>query len=143
MFATDIETHNALALFAATPPNESLKYLLRRAAQKHENHNMHLDGIRAYFYAQASSEIYAKLPVEDMGPGDEDQCGKLPEQVYGRRDAAQSWQRKCSETVRELGVVKGKASPCHFYQDHWGVCCIVLCDDFALAGGKQHLEAIA
>lgn len=104
---------------------------------------MHVDMARAYFYVEASREIYVKLPVEDMQPGDEDRCGRLRKATYGTRDAAQNWQRKCSGTVRELGFVTGQASPCHSHQADWGVCGIVHGDDFVFVGGNECLQQIA
>lgn len=49
-------------------------------------------------------------------------CGKLLKAMYGTRDATQNWQRNCSQTVRELGFVTGRVSPCHSYQREWNVC---------------------
>lgn len=115
LVAKDIKTYSAPELFAATPPIESLKYLMRRAAQNRELSIMHIVVTRAYFYAEASRNIYVKLPHEDRLEGEENMCGKLRKAMYGTRDAAQNWERKCAEAVKAVGFEIGKVSPCHFY----------------------------
>lgn len=70
LVAKEMNADNAPELFAATPPIESLEYRIRRAAQKHESYNMHVDVTRAYFYAQASRDIDVELPVDDIEPGE-------------------------------------------------------------------------
>lgn len=63
--------------------------------------------------------------------------------MYGTRDTAQMVQRTCSEIVRELDVVAGRASPCHFDEGTWQVCGVVHGGDFVFNGKKQDLEDIA
>lgn len=46
--AQDTKMYEALELFAATPPAESLKYLMRRAAQAPKFLIMHVGVARAY-----------------------------------------------------------------------------------------------
>lgn len=73
---------------------------------------MHVDVTRAFLYADASREIFMKLPVEDQEDGEEQMCGRLPRAMYGSRDAAQNWQRKCVDTVKERVLHrKGVAVP--------------------------------
>ena len=109
--AKDIKTYNAPELFAATPPIETLKYLLRRAAQDSSLDIMHIDVTRAYFYADVSRTVYVKLPAEDQAKGEEHMCGRLIKAMYGTRDAAQNWQKKCAEIAREMGFSVGRVSP--------------------------------
>lgn len=83
--------------------------MLRRAAQGEDNYVMHIV-TRANLNAGASREIYVKLPHDDDEPGDEEMCGQLVKAMYRTSDAAQNRERTCSEAVRELGFVTGKAS---------------------------------
>lgn len=105
LVAKEIKTYNAPELFVAMPLRKSLKYVLRRAAQGENDYVMHVDVTRAYVYADASREIYAKLPGEDTEPGDEEMCGRLVQAMSGTRDATHNWQRTSSETDREVGFV--------------------------------------
>lgn len=78
---------------------------------------MHMDVARANFYAGASRDIYVKLPAEDQHEGDEYMCGKLKKTMYGRRDTAQNWQRKCAVTAGALVFGVGGVSPSRFSRD--------------------------
>lgn len=60
--------------------------------------------------------------------------------MYGTGDAAQNWQRRCSETVRELGFVTGKVTLCHFYHDKWCVCGMAHGDEFVFARESSHIK---
>lgn len=88
--AKEIKTYIAPALFAATPPIESLKYLLRRAAQESSMCTMQVDIMKAYFDKEASCDVYVRLPMEDQLDGHEHMCGNLMEAMHGMRDAAQN-----------------------------------------------------
>lgn len=93
LVARELKTYNAPELFVATPPIESLKYLVRRASQCERMNVMHVDVTCAYLYAEASRNIHVRLPVEDKHGGDEYMCGKLNKAMYDARDAAQNRQR--------------------------------------------------
>lgn len=85
----------------------------------------HLKVMRAYFFADATRCIYAKVPGEDREAHEHDACGKFTKVMYGTRGAAQKWQRKCSETVLELGSYVWRVSTCHFDQPKWNPCGLV------------------
>lgn len=80
----DIKPYNATELFAATPPIETLKYI------------MHIDVTRAYLYAKVhrerEREVYVRLATEDQEVGE-------------RRTCVASCRRPCMapETQRRLG----------------------------------------
>lgn len=76
---------------------------------------IHVDVMRAYFYANAVCDIYIRLAAKDQESNEYGMCGKLSKAMYGARVVAQNWQRKCSETVQEPGLPTGKVSPCHFF----------------------------
>lgn len=124
LVAKEVNTYKDDSLFAATPPLESMKYLLARLTaeeykrDKHCNENedwiiAHVDVHRAYFYAKAKREVYVELPIE-MQTGAKLQCGMLRRAMYGTRDAASAWQDEYECTLAESEFVQGLASPCHF-----------------------------
>ena len=82
-------------LFAATPPLESLKYIISLCATSQRRQRPHrilsIDVSRAYFYAKSIRPVFIQIPVEDRHPGDEGMVGRLNLSLYGTRDAAQNW----------------------------------------------------
>ena len=94
----EIKKDKLLDLFAATPPLESLRYILSKCAS-HQNSNkaeeryfvMVNDVKRAYFYAPAKRPIFIEIPAEDREEGDGNQVAQLNLSLYGTRDAAQNW----------------------------------------------------
>ena len=137
LVATEINVKAIPDLFAATPPLETFKLLLRLHAKNKNHVLLHLDVSRAYLYAHALRDVYIRLPTEDTTEGEEHLCGKLDKAMYGTRDAAQAWQREYTSALKELGFQVGKASPCHFHHPQWGVSLAVHGDDF-LATGPEH-----
>ena len=84
----EIKTDDRPDLFAATPPLESLKYVLSLCASTRSHRILSIDVKRAYFYAPAKRALFIVLPAEDRLPGDEDKVGQLNLSLYGTRDAA-------------------------------------------------------
>jgi hypothetical protein len=96
------------ALFAATPPLETLRTLLtifvtsrfddkgKRRPTEGENRMgmMLIDIKRAHFYAPAQREIFVQLPPEDPRSGEENICGELQQSMYGTRDASSNWEKE-------------------------------------------------
>ena len=85
-------------LFAATPPLESLRFLLsicashQKSRRPDDNHIIMVNDVkRAYFYAKATRPIYVEIPAEDKEEGDESMVAMLNLSLYGTRDAAQNW----------------------------------------------------
>ena len=85
----EIKTDHRPDLFAATPPLESLRYVLSVCASARSHRILSIDVKRAYFYAPAKRAIYIVLPAEDRLPGEEGMVGQLKLFRYGTRDAAQ------------------------------------------------------
>ena len=80
LVAQEIKTYKDDGLYAATPPLEAKKLLMSMAMTEgigiKGNKRMKLDFIdvrRAYFNAEATREIYVKLPPEDEEEG---MCGR-------------------------------------------------------------------
>lgn len=104
---------------------------------------MHLGAKRAYFYAAASCDVYDESPMESQPGGEEHRSGKLMEAMNGARDPGQHLQKNCSDTVRELVLVAGKAPPCRLLHADWQVSALVHRDDGDFVGTTRHLARIS
>ena len=90
------------AIFSATPPLESFRALLARAASEpyvsasgHRDPDPHkvmlVDVSRAHFYAQSVRDVCIELPSEDAEHGIPGRCGKLNKTMCGTLDAVERW----------------------------------------------------
>jgi hypothetical protein len=154
LVAQEFKNKAIAALFAATPPLESVRILLavftseiydvngvERPTEGPQRIGAKLVDIsRAHFYAPAQREIYIQLPAEDPRYGEPDLCGQLLQSLYGTRDASSNWEREYSRTLISSGFVKGIASPCHFWHQPWDVRLLVHGDDFFAVGPMSGLE---
>ena len=84
------------AVFAGTPPLESLRFLLSLARTDQDPTDplklSFIDIRRAHFTAKATREIYVELVPEDQDDPNVPQCGLLQKSMYGTQDAAQNWE---------------------------------------------------
>jgi hypothetical protein len=154
LVAQEFKNKAVAALFAATPPLESLRILL--AIFTSEVYDVNgtekptegpnrigaklVDISRAHFYAPAQRELFIQLPAEDPRHGEPDVCGQLLQSLYGTRDASSNWEREYSRALISGGFVKGVASPCHFWHHPWDVRLLVHGDDFFAVGPMGGLE---
>ena len=126
------------AIFAPTPPLESLRMVLSMATTKLKGANakwtpcwdpesenrtqiMLVDISRAYFNAKTSDDdpIYVQLPLE---AGESATTGALLRRhTYGTRRAAEGWQDEYSSRLVEAGFTQGVASPCVFHHAERGL----------------------
>lgn len=74
LVAKDVNTNNASGVFAATPPIDLLKYLLRRAARDRSRYMIHFDVARSYFYTFALRGVYLQRPPEDQTEKEQHLC---------------------------------------------------------------------
>lgn len=115
--AKDIKTYKAPEVAAATPSNESPKYLLQRLAQDPSPSSMRVGVTRMHFHTDSSRGMYVRLLATYQQEGEGYMRGKLKKAMRGTRETAQHRQTKCTQTVRELGFAIGRASPCHFFHE--------------------------
>ena len=132
-------------MYVATPPLETLKWLLSLAASGHskvgtkeEIKVSFVDARRAYFNAKCHENIFVELPHEDYQEG---MCGKLEHWMYGTRGAASKWEDHYSNIMVNAGFVKGIATPCTFSHKDRDVRCVVHHgDDFTATGNDRQLD---
>ena len=131
--------------FAATPPTESLRFMLSRFATRQQrgvDSNLKmlvLDISRAHFHPPAKREIYIDLPEEDAEEG---KVGLLTKTMYGTRDAAAEWEEYYRRVFTENGFECGVFCPCLFWSSSRGVSVWVHGDDMVLLGTKAAVEAV-
>ena len=147
LVAREIKKDKRDDLFAATPPLESLRFILSACASHQSSPDIqkrHIimvnDVKRAYFYAKAQRPIYVAIPAEDLEEGDEGYVAKLNLSLYGTRDAAQNWADTYTALLKGLGFEVGMASPCNFYHAGRGISLSVHGDDFTSTGPEASLR---
>ena len=140
----EIKKDARLDLFAATPPLETIKFLMSCCAKgqgrKDPLRMAVIDIKRAYFYAPVRRPVFIEIPDEDKEPGDWDMVGQLHLSLYGTRDAAQNWTAEYTRKLKEVGFAPGRASPCNFTHKSRGINLTVHGDDFAVVANSKQLQ---
>ena len=156
LVCTEIRRKGIESIFSATPPLESLRILLARAASEppvrpcgRRNSDPYkiqlIDVSRAHFYADAVRDVYIQLPAEDPRSGEPGVCGKLEKTMYGTLDAAERWGEHYAATLTKVGSLQGTASPCHFYHPGRDIWLLVHGDDFvtvARQAGREYTQQV-
>ena len=156
LVAREIRRAGEDTIFAPTPPLESLRTALSMATTNLEGDEKHvrasgseertqvmvIDISRAYFNAKKDDDLnptYVELPDEDAGKS-KGLCAKLRVHMYGTRAAADGWHCEYSQTMTEMGFMKGDASACVFRNQSRRIVATVHGDDFTIAGPKNQLD---
>ena len=138
LVAKEINTGANDDLFAATPPIEALKIIMRIASyRRSQSYNIKIlfaDVRRAYFNAEATRDVFVQLPPEDEQYGYDGVCGKLRLSMYGTRDASQNWERECAGKLLSWGFTRGSASSCVYYHKQRDIQLYIHGDDFIAVG---------
>ena len=155
LVAREIRLPGQEAIFAPTPPLESLRMILSMATTSFKGHEkqpdydpnseqrtqiLMVDISRAYLNAKTSEDdpIYVELPAEAGAPPGT--CALLKRHMYGTRRAAEGWQDEYSTRLVEAGFVQGIASACVFHHEQRGIAVSVHGDDFTATGPKDQLD---
>ena len=130
------------SLYAATPPLEALRLIMSRAATSNNKpRELTINDVRrAYFYAQATRELYVELSAEDSEYGRGDKVGRLRLCLYGTRDAALNWQDTLSGHLINIGYKRGRGFSSVFVHEEKGLWTLVHGDDYMLAGDANSLD---
>ena len=94
---------------------------------------------RAYFYAEATRDIFIKLPEEVAAYGKGDLVGKLKLCLYGTRDAALNWQQTLSEHLLGNGLKRCTGFPSVFHHPVRDVWTLVHGDGYCSSGDESAL----
>ena len=160
LVCTEIRRKGTESIFSATPPLESLRILLAKAASEDPSSStsttsiggrprrdpykiLLVDVSRAHFYADAVRDVYIQLPEEDPRSNEAGICGKLEKTMYGTLDAAERWGEHYALTLTNAGFTRGTASPCHFYHADKDIWILVHGDDFVVVArqsGREYAE---
>ena len=140
--AKDIAFQKSDEFFAATPPLEAMRLILREAASQgaapgKELKVMLLDAKKAHLHAMAERPIYVQLPPERARPG---YCCRLIRSLYGTRDAPRLWEEFAASCLSKLGFLRGKACAVCFRHPQRQVMCLMHGDDFLMAVRVRDLE---
>ena len=108
-------------IFSATPPLETLRFLISVAFQEDVFRvedlflNTPADVSRAHFYADAVRDVYVRLPDEDPKAKQPGVCGKLRKTMCGSLGAAQLWREHYAQVLEAGGFSQSVASQCHVF----------------------------
>lgn len=119
LVAMEFHEYSDPTRFAATPPIESIRFIMHRAATNQASGRRHcvmtVDVSRADFNAASTRDVYTEIPKEDRKAGDQDKDGKLRKSLYGTKGAAHSWLERVANQLKECGYVRGKALPAVYF----------------------------
>ena len=152
--AREIRLKGEGAIFAPTPPLESLRMVFSHATTQFPNETRKIwdgespdrqmiyfmDISRAYFNAKVdeADPVYVELPLEiDAPPGS---CTLLRRHMYGTRRAADGWQSEYSSSLVKFGFVQGTSSNGVFTHTERQNMVSVHGDDFTCSGARPHLQ---
>ena len=115
----ELTPEDASSTLAATPPLESLVFMLSRCmtGDRRAPANVEVlefyDICRAHFYSPARRTIVIKVP------GDDDECKSgyavLDTAMYGTKDAAQCFDVASENAMIAMGYNTGTFSPCLYH----------------------------
>ncbi|CAE8646723.1 unnamed protein product, partial [Polarella glacialis] len=146
LVAKEIRRTATADFFAATPPLESLRYILSRARTGRLERLRRgvklkiqfIDIRKAHFCAKATRLVYVDLPKEDPSY-EEGFCARLLMSMYGTQDAAQNWEAEYTDCLTAMGFIAGIGSPCIFMHEERGLETSVHGDDFTTLGQEKDL----
>ena len=143
LVAQEVNTYHEEAYFAATPPIECKRalmseYATRRTFKGKPLKMSFVDVRKAYFHGRPTRNLYVRLPPELGLP--RTMLGKLKRCLYGTRDAGHIWESVYGEALVSMGFKQGKASPCCFEHEDWGISLVVHGDDFTALGCDSSLD---
>ena len=129
------------AIFAATPPLESIRFLLSLQRSRKDYKVMFIDIRRAHWTANIDRLVYVRLPEEAISDEfKEPMCGRLNKAMYGCRDAARQWEAEITDFFVSVGFVPGLGSPVLFVNTLRDIKVSVHGDDVTALGRKEDLQ---
>eukprot|EP00435_Cladocopium_sp_Y103_P064420 s364_g26.t1 len=137
----EVRTSGTEAIFAATPPLESIRFLLSLQRSKKGYKVMFIDVRRAHWTAKIDRLVFVRLPQEAL-PDDasEPMCGRLNKAMYGCRDAARQWETEITDFFVCNGFTPGLGSPVLFVHTVRDIKVSVHGDDVTSLGSPEDLQ---
>eukprot|EP00435_Cladocopium_sp_Y103_P060831 s663_g22.t1 len=140
----EIRHSDVEAIFAATPPLESVRMLLSlqrtgrdRDLKGRRRKVMFIDIRRAHWTAKIFRKVYVALPMEAGLP--EGTCGRLLKAMYGCRDAAACWELEITDCFTCNGFAPGLGSPVLFVNQTRDLKVSIHGDDITVLGFEDDL----
>ena len=140
----EIRQSHIEAVFAATPPLESVRMLLslQRSCTDLDSKGrrkkvLFVDIRRAHWTARIFRRVYVRLPVEAGNP--EGTCGRLNKAMYGCRDAAACWELEITDFFTTNGFAPGIGSPVLFVNATRDLKVSIHGDDITVLGFEDDL----
>ena len=140
----EIRESHIEAIFAATPPLESVRFLLslqrtgcERDLKGRRKKVMFIDIRRAHWCAKIFRLVYVKLPDEAGLP--DGMCGGLNKAMYGCRDAAACWELEITDFFTCCGFAPGLGSPVLFVNQTRDLKVSIHGDDITVLGFEDDL----
>ncbi|CAK9054829.1 Retrovirus-related Pol polyprotein from transposon RE2 (Retro element 2) (AtRE2) [Includes: Protease RE2 [Durusdinium trenchii] len=140
----EIRQSHIEAVFAATPPLESVRTLLslQRSCTDLDSKGrrkkvLFVDIRRAHWTARIFRRVYVRLPVEAGNP--EGTCGRLNKAMHGCRDAAACWELAITDFFTTNGFAPGIGSPVLFVKTTRDLKVSIHGDDITVLGFEDDL----
>ena len=133
-------------LYAPTPPLSSARWLVSRCASGNRGGDagrrlMLIDVKKAFLYGKIERSVYVDLPEEDEMSKSGLYVGKLIKAMYGTRDAPAVWQLELEGTLRDMGFVTSKSTPCLYFNASTELRIVAHVDDLLIEGSSEELES--
>ena len=127
-------------LVAATPPLDSLRYIVSRCASSQRRQRPHrilfIDVSRAYFALNRQGPCSPRFP---MRTANREMRATWGLSLYGNKDAAENSAVEYTRTLKAAGFEPGKASPCNFVHKTRDLALTVHGGDFTATGPIEDL----
>ena len=124
------------AIFAATPPLESLRFLLSMQRSLSKKRKYKIMFVEAHWTAKIHRKVYVRLPAGILPEG---YCGRLNKAMYGCRDAASCWEAEITDCLTSCGFVPGLGSPVLFVHPSRDLRVSIHGDDLTTLGVESDL----
>ena len=115
----------------------------RAAAHDGVNRQITMNDVRrAYYYAEATRDVYIELPKEDPHSARGDMVGKLKFCLYGTREAALNLQETLGRHLIDIGFVRGVGFSSVFVREEKDIWTLVHGDDYCSTGSSTSLSCL-
>ena len=145
---TTMDVSNPALTFSAAPPYEALRFICSMVMSPSckEEYGfvlLFIDITRAHPHAVMTRKVWVNLPLEDARASDPTLCGRLLRNMYGLRDAGQSFELFTFDVMTKLEFAAGVWTPCLFNHLSRNMQVYVYGDNFVGRGSRLDLKWLA